>query len=70
MFYLENNETSEDLVIRCLNKMLLKKYDKFIFYVHNLGGFDVHYILNAILKYNKNVSNLYNYNLIFRDDKT
>jgi hypothetical protein len=40
-FYLEDNQTSEDLVLECLNKMLETKYNNCIFYTHNLGGYDI-----------------------------
>jgi hypothetical protein len=45
-------EGSAKLVLMCIDKMLVPKYNKFIFYVHNLGRFDVIFLHKILLDYN------------------
>src|SRR5690606_18319062 len=69
IFYIENNESSDDLVIRCIKSMVVKKYDGFTFYVHNLSGYDVVFIISAILKYNSKNNNYFKLDPTFRDNR-
>lgn len=71
-FYKNINQASEDLVLECINAMLTEKYHNFIFYVHNLSGFDVVFILSALSNFNLKYQGTYKeeyYKLIpvFRD---
>lgn len=36
----------------CLNEMLVPKYHNYIFYVHNLGNFDVIFIYKTLSEFN------------------
>jgi len=45
-------EGSAKLVLKCLDNMLVSKYHNFIFYVHNLGRFDVIFLYKILLDYN------------------
>ena len=45
MFYRDKGKTSEEIVLQCINCMLSTKYKSAIFYTHNLGGYDVFFIL-------------------------
>ncbi len=54
IFYLGyDGESPDDIVINCINAMLSN--NGFIFYVHNLGGFDSLYIIGILMRYNANV---------------
>lgn len=47
-FYIDEDKDSDKLILTCIDEMLKSKYKGFIFYVHNLGGFDAPFILRAI----------------------
>jgi hypothetical protein len=69
-FYLENDMTSSELILKCLDNMLTSKYNGYSFYVHNFGGFDAPFIINTLLTANANLGFEYyklDYNL--RDNK-
>jgi hypothetical protein len=69
-FYLNKDESSDDLVLRCINSMLINEYNGFIFYVHNLAGYDIPFILKALDSYNmKKNEEYYVYKPFFREDK-
>ena len=75
LFYLtdyltENNELdSQKLLLNCIDSMLVNKYDKFIFYVHNLGRFDIIFMYNTLLKANEiKGTEYYKIKTVFRDD--
>jgi len=68
-FYLKDDaNTSSELVLLCINAMLQSKYNKFIFYTHNLGGYDVVFILKVLLEYNRKNNDYYKITSTFRDD--
>lgn len=67
-FYLKNNQTSNDLVIECIKEMLLTKYNKGIFYTHNLGGYDIIFMLKVLLEYNKLNNNYFKLKFIMKDN--
>lgn len=69
LFYKSNTNNSNDLVIECLNSILVHKYNNYTFYVHNLQGFDVVFILDAMEEYNNNNGEYYKYSPIFRDNR-
>jgi len=51
-------EGSANLVLHCLDNMLTPKYNNYIFYVHNLGKFDVIFLYKILLDYNEKVASL------------
>ena len=60
---------SDKLILKCLDNMLTAKYDKFIFYTHNLGKYDVVFIYRTLLKYNKCVRyDYYKLNTVLREN--
>jgi len=60
--YFENTaEGSANLVLKCIDKMLAPKYQKYIFYVHNLGKFEVVFLHKFLLDYNLNIEDKYIY---------
>lgn len=69
LFYKSKSQSSNELVIECINSMLINKYKGFIFYVHNFSGFDVVFILSALAEYNLKNNYYYKLEPIFRDDR-
>lgn len=69
-FYLENGMTSSELILKCIDNMLISKYNGYSFYVHNFGGFDAPFIINTLLTANANLGFEY-YKLVYnlRDNK-
>ena len=54
LYYIDKeNLDSNKLIITCINEMLRSKYSGITFYAHNLGKFDVVFIIKALLEYNK-----------------
>ena len=43
---------SYQLILKCIDDMLINKYNNYIFYVHNLGHFDIIFIYNVLIKSN------------------
>ena len=66
-FYIDKFLDSDSLIMRCLDSMLIEKYNGYTFYVHNLGRFDIYFILKVIVNANTHFPNIYNYNLILRE---
>lgn len=66
-FYIDENLDSDSLIMKCLDSMLIEKYSGFTFYVHNLGRFDIYFILRIIINANINFPDVYSYNIIPRD---
>lgn len=57
------------LVLKCIDSMLIPKYNKFYFYVHNLGRFDVVFLFKILLDYNLNVEEKYIVEPLYRDNQ-
>lgn len=69
-YYLEPYQNSSDIVLACINDMLVTKYHNGIFYTHNLGGYDVVFILKILGDYNKKVGEkYYKMDVILRDNR-
>jgi hypothetical protein len=69
LFYKKIDQSSNDLIIECINSMLVRAYGDYIFYVHNLHGYDSIFILSALLDYNTKNPNHYKIKTIFRDNR-
>jgi hypothetical protein len=69
LFYKKPDQTSNELIIECINSMLKRAYDKYTFYVHNLHGYDSIFVLSALLDYNSKNENFYKIKTIFRDNR-
>ena len=71
-FYLSDYSPSLDsnlLIILCIDSLLIPKYNNFIFYIHNLGKFDVIFLYKVLKEFNlKKKQEYYKLNSIFRDD--
>lgn len=60
---------SDKLVLNLVNELLRPKYKDINFYCHNLGGFDIVFLLKTLCDYNDNNKDKYNISCIFRDSK-
>jgi len=47
-YYLSNYNSSEDMIINALRDLMIKKYDNYIIYIHNLSGFDAIFLLKIL----------------------
>jgi hypothetical protein len=76
-FYTKNNVNtfyinpdtldSNELILNCIDSMLTSKYTGYTFYVHNLGRYDVVFLLKTLI--NANITqNKYNLEIISRDN--
>lgn len=57
------------LILKCIDDMLVNKYNNYIFYAHNLGGYDIVFFYNILL--NANLEKGYDYYILkttMRDD--
>ncbi len=71
IYYIDKEERDHSkLILSMINELLRPKYSDIIFYCHNLGGFDIVFILNVLYTYNDaNPDDKYNISCILRDDK-
>lgn len=66
-FYIDKDIMDSDkLIIDFIESLLRSEYDDYTFCCHNLGGYDVVFIIKALVKYNE-TNNCYNIKSIFRD---
>jgi DNA polymerase type B, organellar and viral len=71
LFYITQTENfnPSQLVLNCVNSMLVNKYHNFIFYTHNFGNFDVIFLYKILLDANEKMG--YDYYILkttMRDD--
>lgn len=54
MYYLTDypDLDSSQLILKCLDNMLVNKYNNYLFYVHNLANYDIVFMYNVLLKSN------------------
>lgn len=57
IYYLTDDLTPNDLIIKLVDELFRIKYSKTIFYCHNLGRYDIVYIINALHDYNDKYDN-------------
>ena len=71
IYYIDKDTlNSSKLILDFVNELMRPKYDKVKFYCHNLGGFDIVFILKVLLTYNdNNEDNKYNVSCVLRDEK-
>lgn len=56
-YYTDNKDSSDYVVLKLINELLRSKYSKTTFYCHNLGGFDVVFVLKVLVDYNESKKN-------------
>jgi len=74
-YYIEEHRNYEDydrLMLKFINELLRSKYKDVTFYCHNLSGFDVHFMLGVLLRYNDlcvldDKNSKYKISCVFRD---
>lgn len=71
IYYLgEDAFTPKELIIKCIDDMLSSKYRDHIYYTHNLGGFDIVFVLHALRTVNTEKGfNYYIIDTMLRDSK-
>lgn len=69
LFYIQEVLNSDKLIMKCLNAMLVYKYNGYTFYVHNFGKYDVFFFLGVIIKANTLQPDVYDYSLSFNNKK-
>jgi hypothetical protein len=80
-YYLTNFKNYESMIINCIKDLMVKKYDNYKVYIHNLSGFDANFLLKIlaslgsikpIIHHNKIISINFKYNgydITFRDSQ-
>lgn len=68
MYYIGKDLDSRKIVLEMVNELLRSKYSKIKFYCHNLGGYDIVFILKILNEYNENNVDKYDLSTILRDD--
>lgn len=53
-FYINENLDSDELVIRCIDNLVTSKYSGYTFYVHNLGRYDIVFLIKILVVANVN----------------
>lgn len=80
IYYLDKEKgdlNSDKIVLSLVDELLRSKYENVTFYCHNLGGYDIVFILNILYKYNDRIdsekeplnNNKYNVYCTLREDK-
>lgn len=70
-YYLDKSDLhSSKIVLSMINEFLRSKYSNVTFYCHNLGGYDIVYLLKVLFKHNdKHCEDKYRISTLLRDDK-
>lgn len=66
-YYINQDLDSNRMFDECFKLMLTEKYRGHVFYVHNLSGFDIVFILNFIAKHINDKNSIYRFEIIPRD---
>lgn len=69
MYYIEDLKKPHLSVLKLIDELLRSKYSKTTFYCHNLGGFDIYFLIKVLVDYNnKNKEDKYVLSFNFRDN--
>lgn len=67
-YYIEDLDKPEEPVLNLVDELLRSKYNRNTFYMHNLGGYDVIFLLKILVDYNQaNPSEGYKLEFMYRD---
>lgn len=71
IFYIDRTDfNSQKVVLDCIDSILRPKFNKFVFYAHNLSGYDGPFILKCLLDFNKQSGSIvYDLDTVFRDGR-
>jgi DNA polymerase type B, organellar and viral len=54
LFYLTDYKNSKELILDCIDSMLVPKYHNYTFYCHNFGNYDLYFIFSILEEFNMN----------------
>lgn len=57
LYYLTDYNSPQEMISQCIKDMVIPKYHNHVIYAHNLGGFDISFILVILFK-NYKISNI------------
>ncbi len=66
MYYIDDTNKPEELILKLIDELLRSKYNKTTFYCHNLAGYDIVFILKVWVNFNESHDKNYNSNLSFK----
>ena len=70
IYYVDNTTLDSDkIVLDMINELLRPKYNNITFYCHNLGGYDIVFILKVLNNYNDINADQYKISCVLRKDK-
>lgn len=70
IYYIDPRDLdSSKIRLLLVNELLISKHSNVTFYCHNLGGFDVVFILNTLYKYNDSIKVVINKDETLKDHK-
>jgi hypothetical protein len=55
-YYIDDKLDFHDLVFKLIGELVRPKYKDITFYAHNLGGYDIVFILKVLYDYNDSLS--------------
>lgn len=67
-FYVDSDLNYDNVILKCIDAMLVEKYHKYTFFIHNLGRFDSAFILNILIRANEIYLDKYICEPVFRDE--
>lgn len=47
--YITDYKNSNDMIISCIKELMIRKYDNYQVYIHNLSGFDANFLLKILV---------------------
>lgn len=47
-YYITDYKNSENMIINCIKELMIRKYDNYKIYIHNLSGFDANFLLKIL----------------------
>ena len=65
----KNALNTSEIILDMVNELLKLKYSNIVFYCHNLGGYDIVFILKVLYTYNHSHEDKYAIYCVLRDDK-
>lgn len=68
IFFVDNNNSFDSIVINFVNELLTSKFNNYIFYCHNFGNYDAIFLIKVLLEYNQIHGETYDLDFIFREN--
>lgn len=68
MYYIEDVKYPDSCVIKLIDELLRSIYSKTTFYCHNIGGFDIIFLIKVLVDYNESNRDKYELSFKFRDN--